>query len=142
MPFQQFLSAEEQAEIRQAIGDVASGTFGQHDITFITKITTPGDYGESPVESDVSYPLKGLMLSPDAVRKEDESRAQIDWDLRVMFSRDYLAEEGVYDLMKPDTAKRNHEYIVDNLRYRVKRYNWEAQFVDDYLIVFVDLERM
>ncbi len=142
MPFEQFLTDEDQAEIRQAIGDVASGTFGQHDVKFFTKVVTPGIYGESSKETDVEHQLKGLIIKPEAKTVENEDRAQIDWDLRVMFSRDYLVEEGVYDLMKPDTAERNHEYEIDGLRFRLMRYVWEAQFVDDYLIVFVDLERI
>lgn len=142
MPFEQLLTTEEQTEIRQAIGDVASGTFGQHDVTFVRKTLTPGVYGESPTESDTEYALKGSMLKPKAVVNEDFERAQIDYDLVVMFYHDYLEEEGVLQYMQPDQVKREHEFLVDNLRYRVRNFRWDAQFVEDYLLLFVELERM
>lgn len=142
MPFEQLLTDEEQAEIRQAIGDVASGTFGQHDVTFIRKTLTEGVYGESPTEGETTYALKGLVLAPKAVVTEEIDRSQIDWDLAVMFYRDYLSEEGVLQYMQPDQVKREHEFEIDGLRYRISNFRWDAQFVDDYLLVFVELERM
>jgi hypothetical protein len=142
MPFEQLLSDEEQAEIRQAIGDVASGTFGQHDVIFVRKTLIEGVYGESPTESKTEHSLKGLVLAPEAIVNEVVDRSQIDWDLSVMFYRDYLSEEGVFQYMQPDQIKREHEFEIDNLRYRISNFRWDAQFVDDYLLVFVELERM
>ena len=142
MPFEQYISEAEQAEIRQVIGNVASGTFGQHPISFINKTIVEGQYGESPVETDVESELVGLILTPDdAVRIENVERAQIDWDAQIMLSRDYIDEQGLLDDMRPDSVTRQHEWVVDGIRYRVKRYRWDAQFVTDQLLIFVDLER-
>lgn len=90
MPFDQYLTAEDQAEFRQAIGDLTSGTFGQHDVIFNASTVTDGVFGESPVIVDNKYPLKGFILTPEAMVKEGMDRSQIDWDLSVMFNRDYL----------------------------------------------------
>ena len=141
MPFEQFLTAEDQADIRQALGDVGSGTFGQHPVTWKKRVAAAGAFGESPAITETLIELRGLLLQPEAKENVTDDRAREDYDLRIMFMRDYLAEQGQLDLINLAGYAREWQFTVDTLVYDVIAIKNDGQLVEDTLICFVDLRR-
>ncbi len=136
------LSPEDIADVRQAILDVGSATFGRHPVTFIDKSNPVAVYGESPTYADTTHELECLVIDPTTEEKVDNVRAQFDYDMQLMFVTDYLIEQSLPDLTIPSDHKREWEWDVDSLIYTTKRIKNDAQFGVDHLIIFIDLERL
>ena len=142
MPFEQFLSQEDIDTFRQAIGDVASGTFGQRDVTLVRRVATEDVvYGGSPSYVETPVALKTLALEPGGEADEDTPRVDVDYSVALLFSIDYLAEEGITELLTPD-EDRKLQWELDGIRFRQVKAMWDGQFVDNYTLVFVYLEDM
>lgn len=140
MDFHDLLTPDDVTEVRQAIADVAY-TFSKKNVTLIRITTTEHPHGESPLETEVEIPLKALHVTPEeAAKVENRERAQIDWDARLMFGRDYLVEEGQTELAALDND-RAWQWIMDGERFRQSAVSGDGQFVEDFTLVYVDLER-
>ena len=136
------LTARQNAIIAGTMNDLVSGTVGKHPVTFIKQINTTQSFGESPRSDDDPVALTGLVINPTAKDTVNQDRAQVDYDLRIEFSRQYLIDEGVPELTVPGQFDREWEWEVDGLRYTTKAIKADGQFDVNPLIIFVDLEKL
>lgn len=147
MPFENLLSANDIADIRQATGDVLAGTFGLRDVTLVRKVSLGRvDYG-SEQTTDQPLVLKALVLDKKGTVREMPEVSDLEFKLALLFHQDYLVEQGVAMLAGEldEVNARRYTWQLDGRTYRVIEGTGimqDAQLADTPVLVWVFLQEV
>lgn len=136
--FESLLDADQQAEIRTILGDLVQGTFGGTTVTVTTKIRTPGVYGESPQEQEVTINLTAMPQGPNA-SAEERTRINVDYDESLLFAVQHLDNAGLN--LRDPAFSRHTVWEVNGIKYRQAGVDWDAHIAGQPALVWVLLKQ-